>query len=218
MTGFSYHLLTFLSFCKDSYDYGQNCIVTKFKNLEDIVLQGTFTEVHGYDLTNQVKCTLRNNTSLLKLLFLYVVKCWLKQDITKYTCLQHFNFDDFEDNLLFEVVYYNYMRENKRYLTRQSGLTRENILKHITMAIPSKFLCATISDKVNCTALVNEHLASFNYSNGITVEDLCILYNINHPYRHPVETYDCYLKLIHDSTLEEKIFQSQEIINLVDDL
>ena len=191
----------------------------KYNDLEMLVLDGTFVEIYFYDFYTMKKTTLRNNTSVWRVLYLIFVKYILMRSTEVYTHLNNM----FTPLMMsatpgvFEVVHY-VNREKQRYYTKADLLDKDLVLHYMRKQAHTKFLYATISDKYNVTDFVNNHITSFHSKNSITVLDLILILMIN---KHQIPTIgmvdEYYLKVIDDAVLDETIFKDRSSVILTRD-
>jgi hypothetical protein len=191
--------------------------ISNFYNaLEMLILNDSFTEIYFYDLYDMRKIHVRNNARIFKVCYLIFLKYVLRINIRHRISLETVKLPARLPGYgIVELVYYN-NKEETRFYTKSEELDRNTILTYLQAKIHKKFLYATISDKLDVTWFINEHISSFNRSNNICVDELLSILTINRAKVPDVDINGLYIKVIDDDTIEETIFHKQNPIVLVE--
>lgn len=210
-----YYLLKFYFYFNTIYTNISDKLINWYNDVEMLIINDTITEIYFYSFDNMQKITLRNNTTMYRVILLLIKKYVCGASITCDTGLEDFSVPLLltSHRGLFEFVYYK-DRKHLRYYTKQAFVNIETIMQHSEEKVHKKFLYATIDDKYDVTWFINEHITSFHRRNKIIVSDIVSLLYIN-KHKVPEESDNGhYLKLIDDDTVEETIIKDNEAIIL----
>lgn len=210
----TYTFLTFYSYLSEYFNLVKTYVSDVYNDMEMQVLNNTFTEVYFYDYKNLKKQVIRNNTTLIRVLFLHVIK---KYNVNWY--LDCIGIDEFfapyaNTTGIFEIVYYT-ERQSKRYYTKQDDLVFS--VHYMNKKPPHKYLSASLFDKYNVTSFINDHITSFHSRNPVKVIDIAFILVINGIVHEMPINENCNLKVIEDDTLEEMTFSELSNILLMHD-
>jgi hypothetical protein len=210
MSIFLLYLIKFYTYIRDVYEYFYEIGQDQYSCLKTNILEDTFTDVFYYDFNKSKKIRLRNNSNIFVLLYLYYYKYCLKKNISRYTHLSILNYAiPTSESGIFELVYYSNKKEYK-YYTKRNHIDLHEIASLLLSKSSSKVLYASLLDSYEITEFINEHIQSFTKENDIQVLDLAILLLLQ-KYEVPYDR-NLYIKIIDDSTLEERIFKDNDTI------
>jgi hypothetical protein len=210
-----YYLLKFYFYINTIYTNFSDKIINWYNDLEMLIINDTITEIYFYSFDDMRKITLRNNTTMYRVILLLIKKYLCGASIAQDTELVDFTVPLLLTNQrgLFEFVYYK-DRKHVRYYTKHAFVNIETITQYSEENVHKKFLYATIDDKYDVTWFINEHITSFHRRNQIIVSDIVSLLYIN-KHKVPEECdHGHYLKLVDDDTIEETIIKDNEAIIL----
>jgi len=202
----------------DMMSIAYNNVNQIYRMFETCILDDTFSEIHIYNTLSMDKKTILNNThfdSLLKLVFVKYILMYSVHDMYKSLedILTRMAVTIEDPHLITEIVYF---RNGHKYRIFAKKITDSHEITDLLKNPPmhKKYLHATVSDKINITEFVNEHISSFSENNQLTVSDLSDIYWMNKHHDEKI-LMDCYIKTITDDTIEEITFNFNDIIVLI---
>lgn len=202
----------------DMMNIAYNKVTEIYRMFETCILDDTFSEIHIYNTLSMDKKTILNNShfdALLKLAFVKYIVMYSVHDMYKSlkAILTRMAVTIEDPHLITEIVYF---RNGQKYRIFAKKITDCQEITDLLKKPPThkKYLHATVSDKINLTEFVNEHISSFSEKNQLTVSDLSDIYWMNKHHDEKI-LMDCYVKTITDDTLEEITFNFNDIIVLI---
>lgn len=189
-----------LTICYEKY------ILNRLKRIYDKMHKNTIKEIVEYDFSQMSKRVLYSQP---KLMVLYnFIMYFLRMPHKGYKNPTYFHPSRF---LLHEIVCW----DNKKYLTYTSFDT----LSRGVRPRKHKYLYGSISDKIDLTNFINQHIESFNSTTCLTLED--ILYVLAIEKQISFKEFCAFmldqtktLYVIDDTTLEVRRFKDYELIVL----
>lgn len=218
MNKFYYYCLLLFFYVTVVYDRFKEMLNKLYVEIESFVLDNTFTEIYFYDFYALQKKTLRSNSNVFMLGFLFLRKRLLGLDNKAYTDLTEFftPLMNLQNMGLFEIVWYSETKTTT-YVTKGEHLHKNDVLKYMCMQDTPQYLHVSLCNH-NITHVFNQLVTSFHPSNQIQVHDLCIMMYIMGLCNENINETNSCLELICNDTLDEIKFWGDDKIVCIQDV